>query len=106
MGLPKLQEIIERLLEKKFSALPETQRPAALAKLLDTNETHARRLIRSGRNIEVQFETFVKLLPHILRAKIVTEHELLGLPAHDEKQRDDSNPEKNSVQNGGRKRHV
>jgi len=40
----ELREIINEIVQKKFSNLPETKRPAALAKMLDIGETDARRL--------------------------------------------------------------
>lgn len=59
----ELREIINKIVEKKFSALPETRRPAALAKLLDIGETDARRLMVAGRNQEKQFQIFLRLMP-------------------------------------------
>ncbi len=58
----ELKEIIAEIVQKKFSALPETQRPRALAKVLDVGEMDARRLIDAGRNQEKQFAISRKVL--------------------------------------------
>jgi hypothetical protein len=60
----KLKEIIAEIIEKKFPELPETQRPRALARVLDVGEMDARRLIVAGRNQEKLFTVIImKLLP-------------------------------------------
>jgi hypothetical protein len=77
----KLKEIIAEIIEKKFSDLPETQRPRALAKDLDVGEMDARRLIVAGRNQEKLFAVIMKLLPLCDELGIDPARELINYPA-------------------------
>lgn len=79
----QLREVINQIVEKKFSAVPETQRPRLLAQALNIGEMDARRLMDAGRNQEKQFQIFMRLLPLLAELDLITVRDLHGHKPHE-----------------------